>query len=121
MEHGFDVGSRPEAVPLLLELGAKILEVVDLAVEQDRAIVALVPDRLLSPGDVDDAEAPKHECGAIDDDLVRFVGTTMGDGLTHPEEDISVGRHPNSARDPAHAYEILPSLAELRIADQAGA
>jgi hypothetical protein len=32
----------------------------------------------------------------------------MGDGLTHPEEDISVGRHTDSASDAAHANEILP-------------
>ncbi len=61
VKDGLGVGSRPEAVAFRNQIGAQVVMVVDLAVEDDPARVVFVADRLVAAGAVDDRETPEAE------------------------------------------------------------
>ena len=62
-----------------LELRPDLRVVVDLAVEDDPDAVVFVGQRLLTGGEVDDAEPPVRKPGEGVAVEARFVGTAMGD------------------------------------------
>src|SRR5690606_4961552 len=57
VDDGLGVAARGEAVALRFQVRAKLMVVVDLAIEDDVDRPVLVGDRLLAPGNVDDAES----------------------------------------------------------------
>jgi hypothetical protein len=59
------VGLRGEGVAQLLELGAQLAVVVDLAVEDEPDRLVLVGDRLVAAGPVDDGEPAVPETHAV--------------------------------------------------------
>jgi len=79
VDDGFRVGTGPEPVPLRLELGAKTVMVVDLAVEGDPDPPILVAQWLVAAGAVDDCETPEAENGRF-----RFVKPiAVGPAVVH--------------------------------------
>ena len=77
MEDDFGVAVGAEDVALCLQLGPQVEEVVKLAVEDDAARVVLVPNRLLTAGEVDDAQPPHAEKDALPAPRSDFVGAAM--------------------------------------------
>ncbi len=101
------VGMRPEAMPAALELGPQRREVVDLAVEDDQHRAVLVGERLLTSGDIDDAQAAVGEPDAFTDEEAVGVGSAMRHGIGHraqqPAFDGGLGRGGEFSSDATHS------------------
>ncbi len=65
VDDGLGVRVGLEAMTAVLELLAEILEVVDLAVEDDADGAVFVVDRLVAAGDVDDGQAAHAQADVI--------------------------------------------------------
>src|SRR5882672_1419693 len=70
-------------MPTTDELGAQLVEVVDLAVQDNGQRAVLVEDRLLSVGYVDDREALHPEGHAAIVVEAAFVRPAMHHGIAH--------------------------------------
>ena len=68
--------------------------VVDLAVEDDRVAAVLGEDRLVTAGDVDDAEAAHAEAEVAVGEHAAVVGPAMDDGVALPGDDARRHRAP---------------------------
>ena len=101
------VRARLEHVAAGRQLTLQLLEVVDLAVQDDGARPVLAIDRLVSAGDVDDAEPTVAESHAGSKMDAAGVGATMAHGAGHPVQKLAVHGvarvHEGKARDAAHA------------------
>ena len=92
---------------------AQLEVVIDLAVEQDGDVAALVPDRLLTPRNVDDAQAAKGEPRIAENGFAGLIGTTVGDRLSHPNEHFWIGPDPNDTGDSTHCLRGQPGGGRL--------
>src|SRR4029077_15420053 len=72
-----DVGSRAKAMSARFQIGAQLLEVVDLAVAHHGDVARLVLYRLTTARDVDDRQASKSETRFAADVQVLVVGTAV--------------------------------------------
>src|SRR6185436_11995071 len=109
----FGVGVRGKAVAGGFEIPAELLEVVDLAVEDDRDAAVLVVDRLMSGRDVDDAQPPHAEADPRLHERSLIVGPAVAYDLAHVADErprlVRVeapfdGRRFHESCNPAHRY-----------------
>ena len=78
--------------PSGLQLGDQLLEVVDLAVEDDDHRAVFVEQRLLAGGDVDDRQAPVAEADAGLDVQAAFVRAAVVLRLVHALQHGAIDR-----------------------------
>ncbi len=102
------VALRPENVSERHELGDQLLEVVDLAVEDDDDGAVLVVERLLAGREIDDRESPMAEADSRFDVQPAPVRAAMVLGLVHAIEkravDLALAGEIEDADDAAHGY-----------------
>src|SRR5262245_38893745 len=79
-------------MPASLEIGAQLLEVVDLTVEDDLDRAVLVADRLVAALQVDDRQPSMHQSQARFHPEAFGVRPAMGNTLSHHLEDGVVHR-----------------------------
>src|SRR5687767_2588994 len=84
MNERLGIAACRELVSRLEQPRAKLMVVVDLAVVDDGDVAGLIGDRLLAPGDVDDAEAAHPEGRLTNDPAPVIVGAPVPDGVAHP-------------------------------------
>src|SRR5262249_14592201 len=77
------VGLRPELVSAAFELGAQLLEVVDLTVEDDPGGLLGVGHRLMAAGQVDDGESTEAQPDRAVQVVALVVGTPVHDSPCH--------------------------------------
>ena len=109
MQEALGVGAAVELVALGLELGAKLLEVVDLAVEDDDDAAVLICHGLgAGLSQVEDRQAAEAEGDAAVDKLAAHVGTTMDDAVHHLGEHLGLVIRPTDKTDKT-AHNTIPS------------
>src|SRR5207244_2408078 len=87
MNDRLGVGTGPELMTASLQLLSQLEVVVDLTVQDRMHPSRLVRDRLMSVGDVDDAEPACSERDALFDDAARVIGAAMDDRVRHALDD----------------------------------
>src|SRR5215831_15129034 len=105
------VGFRGEAMATCGQACHELDVVIDFAVEDypDRSI--FVVDRLIAPGEVDNAQATIAETDIASKEESIAVGPTMPERGRHPAQQILI--HPSvrvshaDARDAAHGRDLL--------------
>jgi hypothetical protein len=127
MNEHLRIGTRFEAVPLGLKVAPKLLEIVDLAVDDDRNRAVLVRHRLGAllgalSAEVDDRQpAMAERTGAIGQVSV-IVGSAMDHCVAHASHGVVVRRRLEvgcqHSRDAAHCV-MLPSAAGARTTREA--
>ncbi len=89
------VARRPEPMALLLEIGAQLLEVVDLAVVRDDKRSIVVRHRLVRPiAEVDHLQAPVHQPDSVPRPHARIVRASMLEGTDHAIEERPIDGRP---------------------------
>src|SRR5262245_43190043 len=119
---GLGVGLRPELVSAALELGAQLLEVVDLTVEDDPDGLLGVGHWLMAAGQVDDGESTEAQPYRAVQVMALVVGTPVDDSRGHRLDVVqqNVGAvaevvlSADSAHDSAHSSTLLSKSARLR-------
>jgi hypothetical protein len=114
MHDGFGIGAGPEGVAAALEVGPQILEVVDLAIEDDPHGAVFVRHRLVAAGEVDDRQAPEAEAeagaaAAVLDVHAGIIGSPVLQDVRHAAENFAVDRafEAENAGDATHgAYDV---------------
>jgi hypothetical protein len=86
------VGMGAEPVARALQLRAQVREVVDLAVERHPDAAVLVRQRLLTRGDVDDAQPAMREADALAHVVPVGVGAPVRDGVRHRRQQLTIDR-----------------------------
>ena len=110
VQEALGVGSTVELIALGLELGAKLLEVVDLAVEDDNDAAVLIGHGLSAGlGQVEDRQAAEAQGNAAVDKLAAHVGTTMDDAVHHLGEHLGLVIRPTDKTDKT-AHILSPLL-----------
>ena len=110
VQEALGVGAAMELIALGLELGAKLLEVVDLAVEDDDDAAVLVGHGLsASLGQVEDRQAAEAQGNAAVDKLTAHVGTAMDDAVHHLGEHLGLVIRPTDKTDKT-AHILSPLL-----------
>ena len=110
VQEALGVGAAVELIALGLELGAKLLEVVDLAVEDDDDAAVLVGHGLsASLGQVEDRQAAEAQGNAAVDKLTAHVGTAMDDAVHHLGEHLGLVIRPTDKTDKT-AHILSPLL-----------
>ena len=110
MQEALGVGSTVELIALGLELGAKLLEVVDLAVEDDNDAAVLIGHGLSAGlGQVEDRQAAEAQGNAALDKLAAHVGTAMDDAVHHLGEHLGLVIRPTDKTDKT-AHILSPLL-----------
>ena len=108
MDENLRVALGAERVAALLQVGAKLSVVVDLAVQDDREAAVLVVDRLITGLEVDHAKPldPEHSLiGSMDSPRVRApVNLTVAHSLDQTNRHRRLDRH--LAGYPAHAANV---------------
>ncbi len=88
------------------ELGAHLRVVVDLSVEHDPHVVALVGQGLVAGGEVDDAQPAVGESGVCVGEESGVIGPAMGDHVAHGDGAAAIvgseRRGGDDTGDPAH-------------------
>src|SRR5215470_5260384 len=85
---GLGVRAGGEYVPAPGQLTLELLEVVDLAVEDDHRVPILAVDGLIASRHVDDAEPPMAEPYSWSHVEAVGIGTTMTHDCGHPAEQL---------------------------------
>ena len=113
---GLGVAVRDELVAQRLQLGAQLLEVVDLAVECDGDGAARVLHGLARALEVDDAQAAKAHGDAVVHEKALVVGPAMGDAVGHVLDDrpVGVGAVINGGESHESAHAIGSSCVRAR-------
>ena len=110
VQEALGVGAAVELIALGLELGAKLLEVVDLAVEDDNDAAVLIGHGLSAGlGQVEDRQAAEAEGNAAVDKLTAHVGTAMDDAVHHLGEHLGLVIRPTDKTDKT-AHILSPLL-----------
>ena len=91
VDDGLRVAVRDERVAHRLELGAQLLEVVDLAVERDGHGAVGVLHGLAGAFEVDDRQAAKAHRDVVVHEEALVVGPAVGDAVGHVLDDGLVG------------------------------
>ena len=100
----------------LFQIRAQFAEVVDLSVENDANRLVFVEDRLVTAGQVDDAQAPNAQSDAAFDKDAFIVWTAMNKSLTHPvnrcfaDRGRAIRMSLHDTRDAAHAVTLSQPL-----------
>src|SRR5262249_18017748 len=101
--------ARREHVPAGQQVSLELLEVVDLAVQDDRAAPVFAIDGLVTARHIDDAEPPVAETHARPNMEAVGVRAPMPHDRGHPAEQLSIhgvaGVYVGEAGDPAHARQ----------------
>jgi hypothetical protein len=114
LENDFGVAPGSKARSGVRKLAPELAKVVDLAVEHDGQVAALVPHGLIGPArKVDDAEPPVPEADFSRHLDSATIGAAMGKGVGHRFEGRAVGRRPGSEAERAYeaAHEGYPTPA----------
>ena len=104
---GIAVGSKP--VPGANQIAAKLLIVIDFAVEHDPYRTVFIRNRLMTGVEIDNAQAP-HADRAIAIYVIAFViRTAMPDRIAHRPDAGQVRRFmpQKLSGDPAHIVVII--------------
>ena len=110
VQEALGVGAAVELVALGLELGAKLLEVVNLAVKDDDDAAVLICHGLgAGLSQVEDRQAAEAEGDAAVDKLAAHVGTTMDDAVHHLGEHLGLVIRPTDKTDKT-AHILSPLL-----------
>jgi hypothetical protein len=124
VDDDFGVGMGAEGVAQCLELRHQILEVVDLAVEDDDDRAVLVEQRLLSGGEVDDRQAAVTESDARFEMQPALVRTPMELGLVHAMQevarDVAIAEGVEDAGYAAHGFSLVCCGSWLRLVKTSG-
>src|SRR5579862_8786183 len=83
MDEHLGVAARGKAVAGELQLATQGVMVVNLAVEDDGNRAVLVGNRLVTPGNVDDAQTPHAQRYAWRNKIAIRIGTAMRYGIAH--------------------------------------
>ena len=83
VENDFAVGLGVKVMPVRLEFGAKLAEVVDLAIAHNHQRTVGIGDRLVAPGEVDDRQAPHPDGAAPVGVRPAIVGATVRRDRAH--------------------------------------
>jgi len=90
-------------VTALLELRPQVLEVVDLAVEDDAHLAVLVVDGLIATHDVDNREPPHRQPNIVIPEHTLAIGAAMMQRIVHPQQRGAVrSQRAHDAADAAH-------------------
>jgi hypothetical protein len=77
-------------MPELLKLGAQLMKIINLAVENDDDGFVFVADRLLAAGDVDDGKARDSEANRAFEIIAIAIRPAVADRGVEPPQEISV-------------------------------
>src|SRR4051812_44670786 len=80
------IAARAERVAALLELRAKLLVVIDFAVQDDDDRPVFVEKRLISRFEVDNPQPLNSEADTVVDENAARIGAAMFDRRAHPLE-----------------------------------
>jgi len=89
MDDRFGIAVRPKDVSRVLERGPHRLKIVDLAIEHDPPLARLVAQRLMTAGEIDDAQATHADRRATIVVEPVVVGSPMHDRRRHRLEHAS--------------------------------
>ena len=104
MENDFGVGLGPEDMTEVLELGPKISEIVNLAVECEPDRAVFIGHRLPARfGKIDDGEAPVSETRGTVKVGAGAVRPSMGQHVGHRRQRVETGRRPVEIEDAGNA------------------
>jgi len=112
--HG-DLGVRAggEAVAPAFQVGAQLLKIIDLAVEDDGHRAVLVADGLRPPLEVDDAKAARDQPHTRLNEIARLVRPAVDDGIAHAVQQHAVGRGARCVKDAGDAAHPRGSATRL--------
>ena len=100
MQEALGVGAAVELIALGLELGAKLLEVVDLAVKDNHDAAVLVGHGLrASFGEVENRQTTEAEGDTAIDKLAAHVGAAVDDTVHHLGEHLGLVIRPTDKTD----------------------
>src|SRR5215469_8157662 len=106
MDDHFRIRVGVEAMPAPLELASQLGEVIDFSIEDGPNRAVFVENRLMSAGNVDDAEAPHSQAGILLREDAFVVRAAMDDGLAHAVNGYRVDSlspvRADDSRDSAH-------------------
>ena len=110
-----DLGVRAggEAVAPALQVGAQLLKIVDLAVEDDGHRAVLVADGLRPSLEVDDAKPARDQPHARLNEVPRLVRPAVDDGIAHALQQRSVGRGARRVKEAGDAAHPRGSVTRL--------
>src|SRR5262249_2198616 len=80
MNNDLGVRGGPEVVTALLELGPERVKVVDLSVEDDHLAAIFIEDRLITRGQIDDAETSMPKGRSVTPEEPIRIGTAVPQG-----------------------------------------
>jgi hypothetical protein len=83
MNDGFSIGTCSEVMAAREQVIAKLGEIVNLAIEHHPDAAVLIGKRLMTAGEIDDAEAPKTKTQTAVNENAFVIGTAMDDGVGH--------------------------------------
>src|SRR5687767_3388808 len=92
MNDHFGVAVGSEDMPEANQLGAKLLEVVDLSIEDDPDGGFRIGHRLMSEGEIDDRQTSKAEPERALNQVALIVRAAMDDRRGHPADGLRVDR-----------------------------
>ena len=97
----------------LLQGLTKRCVIEDLSVVNDPQSAGFIVHRLMTAGEVDDAEAAVSQCGLLVEEKTGVIRTAVGDGIRHASKNRCASMHRlqrDKAGDPTHFESSLPTL-----------
>src|SRR5690606_28718412 len=96
--------------------GAQLLEIIDLAVEDDAQVALRRVHRLHAAGQVDDRQTPVSQGETRLDVQAVAVRAAVGDDVGHPSDEVRIERAPPLGVEQARyaAHELISSPCRLR-------
>ena len=116
----FGVGLSRQAVALAHEVGADVLIVVDLAVEDDPDAPILVRNRLVPRRQIDDRQATHRQAYAGTGEIPLIVGTAVRQAPAHAAQQRLIVE-PDESGDAAHRSAHRPAACAARWRRKGGA
>src|SRR3989442_5700247 len=118
VRHELGVAARGEEMAPGFERPSRLGVVEQLAVEDGHDAAVLVGDRLMTVGEVDDAEPAIRQGHAITLEVAFVVGSAMHDGIRHAVHAAGRDRlavtQIHDPGDPAHAVDATLQLRPLK-------
>src|SRR2546426_5986833 len=114
VDNNFRIGLGVEAMAALFQFRAQFRKVVDLAVVNDPGAAVLVENGLVPARQIDDAETPHTQPGAVRDVDAFLVRSAMDDRVAHLAHesfgDVALPRRAHYSGDTTHILiSILPN------------
>src|SRR5215469_1838112 len=106
MDDHFGIAVCGETVATFLEFCSQFTEVVNFSVENNPDRFVFVVNRLVSAGQVDDAQSPHSQGDVISNEYALVVRPSVENRLAHPMSSCVVGSNAIEAQYPGYAAHV---------------